>query len=355
MKKETVFLRTYGDTDFITGLRAVAATMVVMIHTAALSEFGAIGQAITSAGKYGVDIFFVISGFTIAKTFTEARNYSSYLTRRIMRIVPLYWLAITLAMLLIVVGALPFPYWMQELGSEPNLYNYLMHLSMASFLDYKVANSVLGVEWTIPIEVFWYVFLPPLLYFAKTVYRTIGAFVFFHFLSKFLFGISEDMFGTVLPITWSPAAHGEMFFIGATSFYLRARFKTEPPAGSGLWIGGAVALFALALVAGSGRASEALAFSTAILIVCVTPDRAKWVTRPLTSRPMLFLGSISYSLYLFHLPIMSLLGELNLLPGFGLAKFMLVYGTTVVVSMATYALVEKPTNRLGLRLALGAK
>jgi len=68
-------IRSYGETDFITGLRAVAATMVVVMHTGAFSAFGPIGEAVTSAGKYGVDVFFVISGFTVAKTFTEARDY----------------------------------------------------------------------------------------------------------------------------------------------------------------------------------------------------------------------------------------------------------------------------------------
>ena len=51
------FVRNYGSTDFITGLRAIAATMVVMIHTGALLEFGIIGFNITMAGKYGVDFF----------------------------------------------------------------------------------------------------------------------------------------------------------------------------------------------------------------------------------------------------------------------------------------------------------
>ena len=52
------FVRSYGSTDFITGLRAIAATMVVIIYTGAFLEFGTIGFNITMAGKYGVDFFF---------------------------------------------------------------------------------------------------------------------------------------------------------------------------------------------------------------------------------------------------------------------------------------------------------
>ena len=124
MSNEPRILRVYGDTDFITGRRAIAATMVVMIHTGAFADFGTMGQAITSAGKYGVDIFFVISGFTIAKTFTEAKDYRSYLTRRVMRILPLYWFIISLSMILWLSGEFTLPYWMLELGSQPDLYNF---------------------------------------------------------------------------------------------------------------------------------------------------------------------------------------------------------------------------------------
>ena len=61
------FVRSYGSTDFITGLRAIAATMVVIIHTGALLEFGTIGFNITMAGKYGVDIFLLFQAFLLQK------------------------------------------------------------------------------------------------------------------------------------------------------------------------------------------------------------------------------------------------------------------------------------------------
>ena len=266
--------------------------MVVMIHTGMLADYGTVGQSITNAGKYGVQIFFVISGFTIAKTFSEAKNYTTYLTRRIMRIVPLYWLIITLAMVLWVSGMFSMPYWMQELGSQPDLYNYLMHLTMISYLDYRVANSILGVEWSIPIEVFWYICLPPLIYFGKTIPRAISMILALLVLTALLSLVAKKILGTSQPIKWSPIAHGHLFFMGVISYYLRDRFQSVTSCRPVIWIVGAVALFALAMVLDFGGRSAVLALSTAILIVCVTPARATWVTRPLTARAMLFLGSI---------------------------------------------------------------
>lgn len=347
---EPSILRIYGDTDFITGLRAIAATMVVMIHTGAFHDFGVIGATITHAGKYGVDIFFVISGFTIAKTFTEANGYRSYLTRRMMRILPLYWLVISIVMIFWLSGAVSLPPAMQEIKSLSYLYNYVLHLSMLSYLDYRVANSVLGVEWTIPIEVFWYVCLPPLIYFGKTIPRTIGIMLFLLIITAVLSYISKKVFGTIQPIKWSPIAYGHLFFLGVASYYLRDRLQSVTSLRPMIWISGAVFLFIIALVVEFGGRSELLAFSTAVLIVWVTPTRAAWVTKPLTARPMLFLGSISYSIYLIHFLVLHVLGDFAMLPLSGIRKFLLVYVLTVVVSTVTYLLVEKPTNQVGRRM-----
>ena len=306
--------------------------MVVMIHTGMLADYGTVGQSITNAGKYGVQIFFVISGFTIAKTFSEAKNYTTYLTRRIMRIVPLYWLIITLAMVLWVSGMFSMPYWMQELGSQPDLYNYLMHLTMISYLDYRVANSILGVEWSIPIEVFWYICLPPLIYFGKTIPRAISMILALLVLTALLSLVAKKILGTSQPIKWSPIAHGHLFFMGVISYYLRDRFQSV-----------------------TSCRPAVLALSTAILIVCVTPARATWVTRPLTARPMLFLGSISYSIYLIHALVIHILGDASMLPVSGIGRFMVVYGITIVLSAGTYLLVEIPTNQAGRRMVEGAR
>jgi exopolysaccharide production protein ExoZ len=347
---EPRFLRIYGDTDFITGLRAIAATMVLMIHTGAFVDFGSIGQAITGAGKYGVDIFFVISGFTIAKTYAEAKNYRSYLIRRVMRIVPLYWFAVSFAMILWFSGVLGLPSWMLEHGTLPNLYNYMMHLFMISYLDYRVANSLLGVEWTIPIEVFWYICLPPLIYLGKTIFRTIGAILVLLILTGVLSYFSKEILGTSLPIKWSPVAHGHLFFTGVLSYYLRARFKCVTSRKPAIWIGGALAMFVLALIVNFDGRSEVLALSTAAMITLVTPERAIWITAPLTTRPMLFLGSISYSIYLTHLLVLHILGELAILPITGFWVFVAVYTVTVAISATTYVFIEKPANQAGRRI-----
>jgi exopolysaccharide production protein ExoZ len=80
-------------------LRAIAALMVVFHHSR--NFFGSHGHDLTSVGAAGVDIFFVISGFVMAHSTRNFDNHgrlaiqaSHFLQNRIVRIVPLYWLAL---------------------------------------------------------------------------------------------------------------------------------------------------------------------------------------------------------------------------------------------------------------------
>ena len=80
-------------------LRAIAALMVVFHHSR--NFFGSYGHELTNVGTAGVDIFFVISGFVMAHSTQNfdingrfALQASQFLQNRIVRIVPLYWLAL---------------------------------------------------------------------------------------------------------------------------------------------------------------------------------------------------------------------------------------------------------------------
>lgn len=101
-------IRRYGDTDFVTGLRCDAILMVLLVHTGAFSEFGAIGQSVTDNGKFGVQIFFVIAGFTIYQNVSTS-DYNQYLIRRIFRVVPVYYFFILVGFCLLWFDVLQLP------------------------------------------------------------------------------------------------------------------------------------------------------------------------------------------------------------------------------------------------------
>jgi peptidoglycan/LPS O-acetylase OafA/YrhL len=86
--------KTTGNIISIQLLRAIAALSIVYLHCTTAGNY-----KLFSTGAFGVDIFFIISGFIIA--YMVSKNTENFLIKRIIRIVPLYFLA-TVAMTLTV-------------------------------------------------------------------------------------------------------------------------------------------------------------------------------------------------------------------------------------------------------------
>jgi len=132
-------------------LRAIAATMVVLFHTAgqipAFTPYLALPRLAT-----GVDVFFVISGFIM--TVTGARLApGAFVLRRLVRIVPLYWLLTTLLVIL----ALAAPHLFRTIVVSPG--SYVLSLLFIPFHNAGQEQALvplLVVGWTLNYEMFFY-------------------------------------------------------------------------------------------------------------------------------------------------------------------------------------------------------
>jgi exopolysaccharide production protein ExoZ len=120
-------------------LRAFAALLVVYAHF----EFSK-----PSIGSFGVDIFFIISGFIMA--YIVDKNPNAFLYRRIVRIVPLYF-SMTLATILL---NLARPNWFRNVIITPAAV-----IKSFLFVPYRIKQSgpILSLGWTLNYEMFFYV------------------------------------------------------------------------------------------------------------------------------------------------------------------------------------------------------
>jgi|GEM_PF-87300 len=124
-------------------LRGAAATAVVLLHASQSAGFT------IEAGAFGVDIFFVLSGFLMAVITGEASRPWPFLRDRMLRIVPLYWIASVAALCLGAAGIFWTPSRMQALASF-------------AFLPFGPPSAgpeffpVLTVGWTLNYEMFFY-------------------------------------------------------------------------------------------------------------------------------------------------------------------------------------------------------
>jgi peptidoglycan/LPS O-acetylase OafA/YrhL len=86
-------LGRYRDTNFITGLRGWAAFGVFLAHSGAggLAQQGWLAAQFVDLGRFGVDVFFVIAGFSVMTSYAACPDFRTYLIQRLLRIAPLYW------------------------------------------------------------------------------------------------------------------------------------------------------------------------------------------------------------------------------------------------------------------------
>jgi len=346
------FSKNYGDTNFVTGMRAFAAFAVVLIHAggAGVRLFGEIGNRAVDLCANGVTVFFVISGYSVASSYMLSKGYGNYLNKRFWRIAPLYYFWIVCAVL----TATTAVHWQEQFHVDVDAYNLLMHISFLSFLDYKIAASILGVEWSIPIEVFWY-FLVPLLLLRMKSHRQLIIGCCLGFASYVLVMKARSLLplsaeNAALAIHWSPIPFALSFCLGIAAYRLR---ESNPELRQ--W--GDMALFACIaalnmfvmtpLSKSTGMAYVFFSSFTFILILFGSNESRlfRWL---LTNKVAIFLGTISYGIYLCHLPLLAGLSRLNIpyfddLP----SRFIILSACVVLVSTVTYYVIERPTQQAG--------
>ena len=130
-----------GNLTSIQLLRAVAAMSVVFFHM----------ETVPQLGIFGVDIFFVISGFVMAMVTSQGTTPGTFLLNRIIRIVPLYWILTTaLAVVVLVEPTL-------IMSTTFNLVNYLKSLFFIPyFKESGLLQPFLFVGWTLNYEMLFY-------------------------------------------------------------------------------------------------------------------------------------------------------------------------------------------------------
>ena len=347
------------------GLRALSVLLVITCHL----NYGPAGNWACLAGFRGVTLFFVLSGFlitTLALREEEARgrlSLAAFYVRRCCRILPLYYLTLAAYCLLVFgldAGAVQvrplteaLPYYVPYLQEVPHYFRMLGHR------DFPFAQS-----WTLGLEEKFYLIWP---FVAFAAWRgatrsrprgTVGAALALgllpllltplgpagRFAAKMLFSSSSLLAGCVLAfLLHDPRWFARLRRLGGAGWTAAALlFLLAAHAATPWWMRWPVSdvlnlLYALA--------------ATALLACLLLGDGP--LQGALRWRPLVFVGRLSYGIYLVHMLCLSAVYKLfpALLHwrGGNLAAFPLTCLLSIVVAWGLHVAVESPCIELGRR------
>lgn len=386
----------HGRFPALDGLRGLAAVSILIYHASFDTGSvipGGFGIEILNQVRLpelldrmdvGVAVFFVLSGFLLYRPFALAHHRGSdaspttlYLRKRLLRIVPAYWVGLGLIVVL-------FPLSL----SGPR--DYVTYFGFAQIYDARRALGGLPQAWTLCVEMSFYVTLPlyawciaratksrrsawlrwelggvgilvataigykVALYVLEPGWAPQGLLWLPAQLDRFAPGIALAIFsvhgtegdrttaqrvatwGRPLVLWWATA--GITYWVVATQLDLPWHLREKIPGGNGLARDFCYLFIGLVLIAP----------------LVLAPHQDSLMRRVLASRPLHLLGLVSYSFYIWHKSLLewtrrSITGDL--VPGElsfhgNLAITLLIaFAITMVVSTLSYFLVERPATR----------
>jgi peptidoglycan/LPS O-acetylase OafA/YrhL len=376
--------REVGYISAIEGLRGIAVLWVVLFHYVVVrggqfadpvSEWvdaSIVTKIIVRNGYLGVDLFFLITGFLLTlpwfKHAAEGRRVPSvraFYTRRIRRIVPAYY--VQLAILFFVCVPLLNPdLWRASRGFV--LGNLGLHALFLHYMTPYAAASLLinGALWTLQLEMQYYVLLPLLaiwivrapylagatLFAIAVVWRTLALhdlqpLISFYAAIGARWNLPESALrhfaGTQLPAYLGHFALG----ILCGRAWLASRW-TELGWAASLFLAvvtlcAILGLYAVLAGAAPWLGEQSWVVITAVMAIAIwaaISRRPVWGQRLLSFPPLAFIGRISYSMCLYHLPVLYLFNKYSPpLAGFAFPAY---FATITAVSTLSFYFVERP-------------
>ncbi len=370
----------------IEGLRAWLALWVLVCHvlwcSGIHSDTSLPFLQLLVKGNYAVQLFMIVSGFVIFLLLDkQGESYRQFVVRRFFRLFPLFLVvflvAIPLSRLASWDAAHSTQYWSahqidyftaevqswwSNIAWHVPLHLSMLHGAVPPALLPDSSFAFLVLAWSLSLEWQFYL-LAPLAYALAVGSRPLhrvalcGLCVLGYVSAAFVNrAFPQWNSGAALP-SFLP-----FFFLGAGSYFLYQRHRAKPVFEAPFPVLATIAVFLLVLGGGSKLHLTPVILWIAFLGLILEPpsSRSSRLVSPLfTNRPIQYIGRISYSFYLIHLPLLALVQypllkffpELSRPAHFWL---LLAFATplSIALSALSYRFLEAPGIRLGQSLAL---
>ena len=333
----------------IDGLRALAVISVLIYH----AKFEIFGFIIFKGGYIGVDIFFVISGYLITrlilfeKLILKRFSFVNFYERRLRRLLPV--------LLTVVISIYPFItyfYLPIDLNNFINSINYtLIFISNFFFhysgIEYGGTSSLLKPllhTWSLSIEEQFYIFFP----FIFVILLNFKKKILFFFI---LIGIVLSLVASIYLANNHPSFNFYMLvsriwellvgsFIALYFFYSKKNFFSSHEKKIGIF-GLCLIIFSIFFFNENTKHPSLITLLPIIgtSLIILSSKKENIITKFLSNKNLVFLGLISYSLYLWHYPIFAIARYNNFFED-NFIKLLLIF-LSLFLSIITFYFIEK--------------
>lgn len=335
-----------GRVHSIQAPRGIAAGMVVFAHAVEHGP-GRAAEPILLTGRFGVDLFFVISGFVIIYVAGTGRfDPVAFMRRRLWRVVPLYW-ALTLV---VAFASIVTPHAFQTTVFDP-----LYLLQSLFFIPAPLPGTgdwrpLFKLGWTLNYEIFFYVLVAALCWCRSLSQRVVvlsailGTLCMASFMvkSRSLLGFYVNLNllpflgGAWLALLWRSGAFARLGRRATLGLVLAAAVTT-------------IAFYQLPFQATKATPGHLLMIASAVAIIAAALSLERAAARLAVCE---WLGDISYSLYLSHMFVVgagwaaaSRVGVASSWPG-SIAVIVFVCTASLIAAHLIHRWFERPLLRL---------
>ena len=333
----------------IDSLRAISVIGVIIYH----AKIYFFGHIFFAGGYYGVDIFFVISGYLItSKIFNDMKNknfsFINFYLGRARRILPALFLTLLISFVLSWFSLMPtqfVDFAKSILFASSFISNYFFYISG---LEYGAVSGLLKPilhTWSLGIEEQFYIIFP---LFFFLVFKYLKSFLLSIlitiFLGSFIFAIILSNIDPILNFFLLPSRIWELL-LGSIIFFIKSKNHLEVSRN----ISNTFTLTAIILIFFSfifiydSHPTPNLKTLIPLLgtsLIIFFYKKEGLLNKLFINKFVVGIGLISYSLYLFHYPIFAFVRSLRLATG--IFEFSIVAVIIFVLSILSYFCVEKP-------------
>lgn len=333
------------------GIRALAVAAVVWDHTQPYDGM----PPLLRHGFLGVDVFFVLSGFLITALLLHERasrgriSLGKFLIRRSLRIFPLYFAVMGLL-------AIYFVFIAPAASSQRNAFLTELPYHFTYTSNWVPMETMMGLTWSLSTEEQFYLLWPAMLAFLESwawlvmlAFLALNQAINFGWIDGWLqsVGLSAGSL-EILQCTFTPIILGAMLAFVLSNAHWRDRLAAWPSWPVLLFTAGV--LLVSASWPGDIRGWPRLGFqaATALLLACIVLHPEAPLARILEWRPLAYVGTVSYGIYLLHMFVVHV--ARRVLVAIGAADnhllFLLSLAGTVAAAGLSYRYFERPLLQL---------